>query len=266
MKLAKMLTGGMIVVVRNYSQACMAEDVGARAVIPMDPTAGEQPSGGGSIMDLHTIKNIMDRVLIPVIARVRIGHEMDAQLMEAAHVDYIDECTLLHQTGLDHVSKHMYHAPFIGEASNLSEALIRIGEGSSLIRTKIEGGNENATNIATTINTVKTIIAEIKGLTERTQVQLSQYTNEGKVSIDLVRMVARDGRLPVPFFAGGGVIMPIDVALLMRLGCDGVIVSTNVFGVMAPESRLKAILRAIDEHKSPDKMTDLIELTGGYGK
>ncbi|KAJ2716170.1 hypothetical protein H4R19_000798 [Coemansia spiralis] len=262
LRITKMFAGGMIVTVKNPSQACIAEAYGARALIAIEQPGAE--GGGGTTSDLQVIKNVMDRVMVPVIVRVRTGHDMEAQVMEEAHVDMIDECELLMDTGMGQINKHPFQIPFMGEATTLQEALKRIMEGCSIIRTRYSGSEDDA-NIKTTVGMVRAFMAEIQKLRGMNEIQKTSYALADKLSIDLVNMVARAGALPVPFYAAGGISMPIDVALLMRLGCNGVVVSSRIFTIMSPESRLQAIADAIAYHKTPAKLTGLIEWTGGQG-
>ncbi|PIA16103.1 putative pyridoxine biosynthesis [Coemansia reversa NRRL 1564] len=264
--LANMLRGSMIVVVKDAEQAYMAETAGARAVIPIDKTFTEcKALGGVSMVDLETVEDIMDSVVIPVIGRVRIGHVLEAMAMEAAQVNFIEENELMLSIGDTHISKHPFKVPFIGEASNLCDALLRIKEGASMIRTKYTGDEDRA-DIVKTFNTVRKVFQEIEQVCESDESNLSQFAAQGMVHIDLVRMVARLGKLPVPFFAAGGIFMPIDIAMLMSLGCDGVVVSSRAFDVISPEKRMADIASALVDYKDSAKMATIIERTGGYGK
>ncbi|KAJ1728699.1 hypothetical protein LPJ61_003897 [Coemansia biformis] len=265
-KLSRMLNGGMIVVVKTPYQAYIAETYGARAVIPIDKTHVEMTAETGVIAmtDLQTIKNVMDRVMIPVIARVRVGHEVEAQVMEESHVDFIDENELLMETGIPHITKHPFRIPFMGEAANLWDALKRIKEGATIIRTKF-AGNEDKADIKGTIAIVKAVMDQIKELRNQSEVELSSCALSSGVSVELVTMVARSGHLPVPFFAAGGIFMPMDVALLMRLGCNGVIISSRAFNTIGPESRMSDIAHALENYNDPAKLKGLAERTGGYG-
>ncbi|KAJ2716172.1 hypothetical protein H4R19_000800 [Coemansia spiralis] len=280
LQITKMFAGGMIVTVKNPSQACIAEAYGARALIAIEQSGDAGGGGGmgmmgmgmgggggggsGTTSDLQVIKNVMDRVMVPVIVRVRMGHELEAQVMEEAHVDMIDECELLMDTGMGQINKRPFQIPFMGEAATLQEALKRIKGGCSIIRTRYSGSEDNA-DIKTTVDMVRAFMAEIQKLRVKNEIQKINYARTEDVSIDLVNMVARSGALPVPFYAAGGIFMPIDVALLMRLGCNGVVVSSRIFTIMSPESRLQAIADAIANHKTPAKLTGLIEWTGGQG-
>ncbi|KAJ2614659.1 hypothetical protein H4S08_001602 [Coemansia sp. RSA 1365] len=264
--LANMLRNSMIVVVKDAEQAYMAESAGARAVIPIDKTFNEcKALGGISMVDLETMENIMESVVIPVIGRVRIGHVLEAMAMEAAHVNFIEENELMLSIGDTRISKHPFKVPFIGEASNLCEALQRIKEGASMIRTKYTGDEDRA-DIVKTFATVRKVFQEIELVCESDESKLLQYAAEGMVPIALVRMVAQMGKLPVPFFAAGGIFMPIDIAMLMSLGCDGVVVSSRAFDVISPEKRMADIASALVDYKDSAKMANIIQRTGGYGK
>ncbi|KAJ2805543.1 hypothetical protein H4R20_002050 [Coemansia guatemalensis] len=264
--LANMLRGSMIVVVKNAEQAYIAEGAGARAVIPIDKTFAECKSlGGVSMVDLGTMEEIMDRVVIPVIGRVRIGHTLEAMAMEAAKVSFIEENELMLSIGDTHISKHPFKVPFIGEASNLYDALLRIKEGASMVRTKY-ADDEDKADIVKTFNTVRKVFKEIAQVCDSDETQLIRYASQGAVPIELLRMVARQRKLPVPFFAAGGIFMPIDIAMLMSLGCDGVVVSSRAFNVISPEKRMDDIASALADYKDPAKMSRIIMRTGGYGK
>ncbi|KAJ2617696.1 hypothetical protein H4S08_000204 [Coemansia sp. RSA 1365] len=265
--LAKQLVGSMIVVVRTPEEAYVAEAAGARAVIPwpMWHTAYKSAYGLMHGPSLNMIRGIMDRVAIPVFGRIRLGHIIEARAMEGSYVNFIDECELLAgMTTTEYISKHKFKSPFIAGVLNLKEALLRIKEGVSMVRTNIKKG-EDEIEINHTVTIVHNIFAEIKELCEMDETTLMHWATKHKIPIDLAKMVVRLKKLPVPFFAAS-VIMSIDVAQLMLMGCDGVIVSPRIFGTPNPETRLNDISIALKNYNDPDALASLIENTGGYGQ
>ncbi|KAJ2845847.1 hypothetical protein IWW36_004617 [Coemansia brasiliensis] len=284
----------MIVVVLNQVQAQMAEDAGAVAVIPIDGTKLTQDAAEGALRttDLSTIKKIMSRVLIPVIGRVRVGHLMEAKAMEAAQVTCIDENELLNpivdknhdytthimfREGADgangfvysvkstHIPKNPFTIPFICGAADMTEVLQRILEGASMIRTKHAAPDDETHDASKTFETVRKIMKSLDDIINADETRLYTLATSYNVATALLQMIKNERRLPVPFFAAGNIIMPIDVAMLMALGCDGVIVSNRVFNNISPETRLDSIMTAIKKHKDPEELSKIIERSGGYG-
>ncbi|PIA12882.1 hypothetical protein COEREDRAFT_50518 [Coemansia reversa NRRL 1564] len=267
-ELAKMLVGKMIVVVRSPSDAYIAEEFGAGAVVPTKMAYAElrQIHGGMYGPELDVILDVMDRVTIPVIGRVRTGHTSEAMALEAALVNLIEENEFILQAQTEeHISKHSFKIPFIGEAANLKEALQRIAEGVSLIRTSYTNDDETY-DVSQTFSAVRKIFEEIDTVANANETLWINFATSNKVSIELVKMVARLKKLPVPFFAAGGISMPVDVAMLMSLGCDGVFISSRVFFTVNPEARLRAIRDAIEGFDDPSVAVTLMDEVEGFGK
>ncbi|KAJ2502296.1 hypothetical protein GGH96_001231 [Coemansia sp. RSA 1972] len=286
--------GRVIVVVLNPAQARIAEDAGAGGVIPIDSVAEALVSAEGAARstDLNTINNVMDRVVIPVIGRVRVGHVMEAKAMEFAKVTCIDENEFLnpitteynqafpltfrfldgpngtegyeHTVDKKYIDKQPFKVPFLCGAASLGEALQQIEAGASMIRTKITA-SEDTHDVSKTFENVRKIFDEIEQLSREEEVELYRWQDTYGVKMELIRMVVQDKRLPVPFFAAGGIFMPIDAAMLMSLGCNGVIVSSRAFKTLDPESRISDIVTAVKHYKEPARLARIIERTGGYG-
>ncbi|PIA13576.1 hypothetical protein COEREDRAFT_89473 [Coemansia reversa NRRL 1564] len=257
--LAKMLEGSMIVVVKNEDEAYVAEAHGARAIIPIELTNLQNASKNSNRLteaDLSHIHDIMDFVTIPIIARVRVGHTSRAKAFEGGKVNFLYEYEDISKISENYIFKHPFKIPFITEAKSLSYALKRINEGSSLIINK--SSNEDSDNVGSTFNTVRAIFKEIETLHEADDVYARTIAVSAEVPEELVKMVARKGKLPVPFFASGGIFTPIDVSLFMKLGCDGVIISNCVFNVINPETHIKKISQALNNYNDPNKLMDLM--------
>lgn len=249
--LAQMLKGGVIMDVTDASQAKIAEEAGAVAVMALERVPSDIRKFGGvaRMSDPKKIKEIKKTVSIPVMAKVRIGHFVEAQILEALGIDYIDESEVL--TPADnkyHVNKHDFKIPFVCGATNLGEALRRIAEGAAMIRTKGEAGTGN---IIEAVKHWRTISKQIKFLTDCREEELMDAAKKLRAPYDLVKEVAKSGRLPVVNFAAGGIATPADAALMMQLGCDGVFVGSGIFKSSDPAKRAKAIVEAVTHFNDP---------------
>ncbi len=242
--LAEMLRGGVIMDVTNAEQAKIAEDAGAVSVMALERVPADIRAEGGvaRMADLKIIEQIMETVTIPVMAKCRIGHFAEAQVLEALGVDFIDESEVL--TPADesfHVWKHDFNVPFVCGCTNLAEALRRIGEGAALIRTKGEAGSGNIVEATRHMRTVMTGIEHLKGL--RTEELMTEAKNMG-APFELVKEISESGKLPTPNFSAGGIATPADAALMMQLGAESVFVGSGIFKSEDPEARALAIVHA----------------------
>ncbi len=242
--LAEMLKGGVIMDVTDAAQARIAEEAGAVAVMALERVPSDIRAEGGvaRMASPKKIREIMQTVTIPVMAKVRIGHFVEAQVLEAMGVDFIDESEVL--TPADeahHVDKHKFKVPFVCGARDLGEALRRIGEGAAMIRTKGEAGSGN---IVEAVRHLRQITQDIKRLTILGDEELMSESKRLGAPYEIVRMVARNGRLPVPNFAAGGIATPADAALCMQLGAESVFVGSGIFKSSDPASRARAIVKA----------------------
>ena len=242
--LAQMLKGGVIMDVVTPEHAKIAEDAGACAVMALERVPADIRAHGGvaRMSDPDVILRIMDSVTIPVMAKCRIGHFVEAQVLEALGVDYIDESEVL--TPADeahHVNKHEFKVPFVCGCRDLGEALRRIGEGAAMIRTKGEAGTGD---VVEAVRHARAVLGEIRRLTMMADEELMAYAKEIGAPYDLVKWVADNGRLPVVTFTAGGIATPADAALCMQLGADGVFVGSGIFKSSDPERRAKAIVEA----------------------
>jgi len=240
--LAEMLRGGVIMDVTNVEQAKIAEEAGAVSVMALERIPADIRADGGvsRMSNPQMIKDIQAAVSIPVMAKCRIGHFAEAQVLEALEIDFIDESEVL--TPADehaHVYKHSFKAPFVCGARNLGEALRRIDEGAALIRTKGEAGSGN---IVEAVRHMKMITSELSNLKEQ---NLSEKAKEFRVSLELVEEVAENGKLPVPNFAAGGIATPADTSLMMQLGAESVFVGSGIFKSDDPKERAYAIVEAV---------------------
>ena len=227
--LAQMLKGGVIMDVVTAEQAKIAEDAGACAVMALERVPSDIRAAGGvaRMSDPKMIKEIMAAVSIPVMAKVRIGHFVEAQVLEALGIDYIDESEVLTPADEEaHINKHDFKVPFVCGCRNLGEALRRLQEGAAMIRTKGEAGTGN---VVEAVRHQKAVTREIEALKTMTDAQLKNAAKEMRVSVDLVKEVKKLGRLPVVNFAAGGIATPADAALMMQLGSDGVFVGSGIF-------------------------------------
>ncbi len=261
--LAEMLKGGVIMDVVTADHARIAEDAGAVAVMALERVPADIRSAGGvaRMSDPSLIEQIMSAVTIPVMAKCRIGHFVEAQVLEALGVDYIDESEVL--TPADeafHIDKHVYRVPFVCGARDLGEALRRIGEGAAMIRTKGEAGTGN---IVEAVRHVRSVIGGIRRLAAIREDELMTESKNIGAPYELVVEVARSGKLPVVNFAAGGVATPADAALMMQLGTDGIFVGSGVFKSEDPAQRARAIVKATTHYQDPEIIA---EAAKGLGK
>jgi pyridoxal 5'-phosphate synthase pdxS subunit len=242
--LAEMLKGGVIMDVVNAEQAKIAESSGAVAVMALERVPADIRRDGGvaRMSDPEIIREIQETVTIPVMAKCRIGHFVEAQILEALEIDYIDESEVLTPADLEnHVDKWRFTVPFVCGATNLGEALRRIAEGAAMIRTKGEAGTGDIVNAVTHM---RAVFGHIRKLTSLAQEELYSEAKKLQAPYELVRWVAEHGRLPVVTFTAGGIATPADAALCMQLGADGVFVGSGIFKSGDPERRAKAIVEA----------------------
>ena len=261
--LAEMLKGGVIMDVTTADQAKIAEDAGACAVMALErvPADIRREGGVARMADLAKIEEIMRSVSVPVMAKCRIGHFVEAQILQAVGVDYVDESEVL--TPADeahHVDKWGFTVPFVCGATNLGEALRRIGEGAAMIRSKGEAGTGN---IVEAVRHLRSIVGEIRRLHGLAPEELMASAKEHRAPFDLVRETAEAGRLPVVLFCAGGVATPADAALVMQLGAEGVFVGSGIFKSDDPAARAKAIVEATTYFNDPDV---LAKVTRGLGE
>jgi pyridoxal 5'-phosphate synthase pdxS subunit len=252
--LAEMLKGGVIMDVTTPEQAKIAENAGAVAVMALERIPADIRTDGGiaRMSDPEMIKNIQDAVTIPVMAKCRIGHFSEAQILEALEVDFIDESEVL--TPADdnnHIYKHDFKIPFVCGARNLGEALRRIGEGAAMIRTKGEAGSGN---IVEAVRHMRDIMNEIHRIATLNHDQLMAAARDNQAPFALVEQVAKIGRLPVPNFSAGGIATPADVALVMQLGAEAVFVGSGIFKSEDPSKRANAIVEAATYFQDADKL------------
>jgi len=243
--LAEMLRGGVIMDVTNVEQAKIAEEAGAVSVMALERIPADIRADGGvsRMSNPQMIKDIQAAVSIPVMAKCRIGHFAEAQVLEALEIDFIDESEVL--TPADehaHVYKHPFKAPFVCGARSLGEALRRIDEGAALIRTKGEAGSGN---IVEAVRHMKMIVSEIQELRNATKKKLEDKSKKMRVPLDLIKYVSKNGSLPVPNFAAGGIATPADASLMMQLGAESVFVGSGIFKSKDPQERAYAIVEAV---------------------
>ena len=254
--LAEMLKGGVIMDVTNHEQAIIAEKAGACAVMALERIPSDIRKDGGisRMSDPEMIKEIQKSVSIPVMAKCRIGHFAEAQVLEALEIDFIDESEVL--TPADehnHVWKHDFKVPFVCGCRNLGEALRRIAEGAALIRTKGEAGSGN---IVEAVRHMRTVMNDIKRLTTLKHDQLVAESKNIGAPLDLVIQVSETGKLPVPNFAAGGIATPADASLMMQLGAETVFVGSGIFKSEDPEARAKAVVEATTHYQNPEKVLE----------
>jgi pyridoxal 5'-phosphate synthase pdxS subunit len=257
-----MLKGGVIMDVVTPEQAVIAEEAGACAVMALERVPADIRAHGGvaRMSDPGLIKEIMTAVTIPVMAKARIGHFVEAQILEAIGVDYVDESEVLTPADEEHhINKHTFKIPFVCGCRNLGEALRRIGEGAAMIRTKGEAGSGN---IVEAVRHMRSVQSTIRRLTTMGPEELMAEAKDLGAPIELVRMVARDGKLPVPNFAAGGVATPADAALRMQLGAEAVFVGSGVFKSGNPEQRARAIVQAATHYEDADLLARVSENLG----
>ncbi len=260
--LAQSLKGGVIMDVVNVEQAKIAENAGAVAVMALERVPADIRKQGGvaRMSDPKMIKEIKEAVSIPVMAKARIGHFVEAQILEAIGIDYIDESEVLTPADdLYHIDKHAFKIPFVCGARNLGEALRRIGEGASMMRTKGEAGTGN---IVEAVRHMRTMMGEIRKLQNMPKDELMAAAKEMGAPYDLVVQVAETGKLPVVNFAAGGIATPADAALMMQLGSEGVFVGSGIFKSEDPEVRAKAIVEAVANYNNPKALAEISEGLG----
>jgi len=260
--LAEMLKGGVIMDVVNAQQAVIAEQAGASAVMALErvPSDIRKEGGVARMSPISKIREIMAAVTIPVMAKARIGHFMEARILEALGVDYIDESEVLTPADEEHhIAKRDFKVPFVCGARNLGEALRRIAEGATMIRTKGEAGSGN---IVEAVRHIRTIIREMRHLTILGKEELVHESKVLGAPLDLVEWVAEHGRLPVPNFSAGGIATPADAALVMQLGAEAVFVGSGIFKSEDPETRAKAIVKAATYYNDPEKLLEASEDLG----
>ena len=250
--LAEMLKGGVIMDVTTADQARISEEAGAVAVMALERVPADIRAEGGVVRmaDPDKVGEIMDAVSIPVMAKCRIGHFVEAQVLQSLGVDYIDESEVL--TPADeahHVNKWDFTVPFVCGATNLGEALRRIGEGAAMIRSKGEAGTGN---VVEAVRHMRSITSTIKRLAALGEEELMSEAKDLRAPYELVRTVARDGKLPVVLFTAGGIATPADAALMMQLGADGVFVGSGIFKSGDPSARARAIVEATTYFNDPD--------------
>lgn len=259
---AEMFKGGVIMDVTTAEQAGIAEEAGACAVMALERVPADIRVQGGvaRMSDPKVIKEIIKTVSIPVMAKARIGHFVEAQVLEALGVDFIDESEVLTPADEEHhIDKHAFKVPFVCGARELGEALRRIGEGASMIRTKGEAGTGNVVEAVRHARAVLRGIRKIQSLRED---ELMTEAKELKAPYELVRYIHQNGKLPVVNFAAGGVATPADAALMMHLGLDGVFVGSGIFKSGDPKKRAKAIVRAVTHYNDPGILAEVSEDLG----
>ena len=250
--LAEMLKGGVIMDVVNAEQAIIAENAGAVAVMALERVPADIRAQGGvaRMSDPDLIDEIIGSVSIPVMAKARIGHFVEAQVLESLKVDYIDESEVLSPADyVNHIDKWGFKVPFVCGATNLGEALRRITEGASMIRSKGEAGTGD---VSEATKHIRTILGEIRALSAKTDDELFVAAKELQAPYELVKKVAKDGKLPVVLFVAGGVATPADAAMMMQLGADGVFVGSGIFKSGNPEARAAAIVKATTMYQDAD--------------
>ena len=261
--LAEMLKGGVIMDVVTAEQAKIAEDAGAVAVMALERVPADIRKAGGvaRMSDPSMIEGIMDAVSIPVMAKARIGHFVEAQVLQELGVDYIDESEVLSPADyVNHIDKWNFKVPFVCGATNLGEALRRIGEGAAMIRSKGEAGTGD---IVEAVRHMRRITGEIKALTVMDDAQLATAAKEHQAPLDLVRSVAQEGKLPVPLFCAGGIATPADASLVMQLGAESVFVGSGIFKSDDPAMRARAIVEATTHFADAERVAKASE---GLGK
>jgi pyridoxal 5'-phosphate synthase pdxS subunit len=252
--LAEMLKGGVIMDVTNPEQAKIAEEAGAAAVMALERVPADIRKEGGvaRMCSIEVIEGIQKTVSIPVMAKVRIGHFLEARVLESLGVDFIDESEVLTPADEEHhVAKHEFRSPFVCGARNLGEALRRIGEGAAMIRTKGEAGSGN---IVEAVRHLRSVTGGMRQLAALRPEELATAAKELQAPIDLVRKVAAHEKLPVPNFAAGGIATPADAALCMSLGAEAVFVGSGIFKSDDPPARARAIVRATTHWQQPEEV------------
>ncbi len=260
--LAEMLKGGVIMDVTTADQARIAEQAGACAVMALERVPSDIRKDGGvaRMASPRIIREIMNTVSIPVMAKARIGHFAEAQVLQALEVDFIDESEVLTPADEEnHIWKHDFQVPFVCGARNLGEALRRIAEGAAMIRTKGEAGSGN---IVEAVRHMRTIVAEMRRLTTLREDELGRAAKDLAAPLDLVREVAAAGKLPVPNFSAGGIATPADAALVRQLGAEAVFVGSGIFKSSDPDQRARAIVKAATHFEDPKAVLEASEELG----
>jgi len=260
--LAEMLKGGVIMDVTNAEQALIAEKAGAAAVMALERVPADIRKEGGvaRMASIAKIREIMQTVSIPVMAKCRIGHFMEARVLEALEVDYIDESEVLTPADEEHhIHKRPFKVPFVCGARNLGEALRRIAEGAAMIRTKGEAGSGN---IVEAVRHMRTIMKEMRQLTVLGEEELVAESKKLQAPLELVQAVAKTGKLPVPNFSAGGIATPADAALVMQLGAEAVFVGSGIFKSEDPDARARAVVKATTYYNDPAKLLEACEGLG----
>src|SRR5450631_1331329 len=260
--LAEMLKGGVIMDVTTAEQAKIAEDAGASAVMALErvPSDIRKEGGVARMANIEIMEAIMKTVHIPVMAKARIGHFMEARILEVLGVDYIDESEVLTPADEEHhIDKRHYKVPFVCGARNLGEALRRIAEGAAMIRTKGEAGSGN---IVEAVRHIRTIVGQMKRLTLLGEEELVHESKELGAPFELVAWIAKNGKLPVPNFSAGGIATPADAALVMQLGAEAVFVGSGIFKSSDPSVRARAIVKATTHYKDPKAVLEASEELG----
>ena len=260
--LAEMLKGGVIMDVTTADQARVAEQAGACAVMALERVPADIRKEGGvaRMASPKIIRQIMDTVTIPVMAKVRIGHFAEAQVLEALEVDFIDESEVLTPADEEnHIWKHTFRVPFVCGARNLGEALRRIAEGAAMIRTKGEAGSGN---VVEAVRHMRAIVSHMRKLATLREDELVHQAKEMGAPLELVRQVAEAGKLPVPNFSAGGIATPADAALVRQLGAEAVFVGSGIFKSSDPEKRAKAIVKAATHFDDPKAVLEASEELG----
>ena len=260
--LAQMLKGGVIMDVTNASQAQIAEAAGAVAVMALERVPADIRKEGGvaRMSDPKMIREIQANVSIPVMAKVRIGHFVEAQILQAIGIDYIDESEVLTPADdVNHIDKKAFKIPFVCGARNLGEALRRIGEGAAMVRTKGEAGTGN---VVEAVHHMRTMLNDIRRVQTASKMELMTIAKEFGAPLDLIEYVHEKGHLPVVNFAAGGIATPADAALMMQLGVDGVFVGSGIFKSGDPAKRAKAIVEATTFYDDPEKLARISEDLG----
>lgn len=261
-ELAQMLKGGVIMDVTSPEQAKIAEDAGACAVMALERIPADIRAAGGvsRMSDPKMITSIQKAVSIPVMAKVRIGHFVEAQILEAIEIDYIDESEVLSPADdLNHIDKTQFNVPFVCGARDLGEALRRIAEGATMIRTKGEAGTGD---IVQAVRHMRTLNGEIRHVVSLRQDELYVAAKDLQVPISLLQYVHDNGKLPVVNFAAGGVATPADAALMMQLGAEGVFVGSGIFKSGNPAKRAAAVVKAVTNYNTPSILAELSEDLG----
>jgi len=254
--LAEMLKGGVIMDVTNAEQARIAEDAGASAVMALErvPSDIRKEGGVARMANIQIMEDIMKTVTIPVMAKARIGHFMEARILEVLGADFIDESEVLTPADEEHhIDKNDFKVPFVCGARNLGEALRRIAEGAAMIRTKGEAGSGN---IVEAVRHIRTIVKEMKQLTVLGKEELVVAAKHHQAPLELIEWVAQYGKLPVPNFSAGGIATPADAALVMQLGAEAVFVGSGIFKSSDPAARANAIVMAAKNYNNPEKLLE----------